>query len=142
MAFLLDTDVLTILEARSQPAYDRLTSRLRQQAPADICTSIVNFQERVQGWQGFLHKARTAHQILLAYEGLQEILDDICALRILPFDQTAQTRFEELQGQRLHLGTLDLRIACVALVNGAVLISRNLRDFRRVPGLVVEDWTV
>jgi tRNA(fMet)-specific endonuclease VapC len=36
----------------------------------------------------------------------------------------------------------DLRIAAVTLEHGGILVSRNLRDFQRVPGLQVEDWTV
>ena len=37
---------------------------------------------------------------------------------------------------------LDLRIASIAIVTNSTLLSRNLRDFRRVPGLTAEDWTV
>jgi tRNA(fMet)-specific endonuclease VapC len=37
---------------------------------------------------------------------------------------------------------MDLRIASIALVTQATLLSRNLRHFRRVPGLTVQDWTV
>jgi predicted nucleic acid-binding protein len=37
---------------------------------------------------------------------------------------------------------MDLRIASIALTTGATLLSRNLRHFRRVPGLASEDWTV
>ena len=36
---------------------------------------------------------------------------------------------------------MDLRIASIAFVTGATLLSRNLRNFRQVPGLAVEDWT-
>ena len=35
---------------------------------------------------------------------------------------------------------MDLKIAATALVHGALLLSANLRDFRQVPGLMVEDW--
>jgi tRNA(fMet)-specific endonuclease VapC len=37
---------------------------------------------------------------------------------------------------------MDLRIGAIALANDALLISRNLRDFMRIPNLHVEDWTL
>lgn len=53
----------------------------------------------------------------------------------------AAEQFHELRRARVRIGTMDLRIAAIALVNDATLLSRNLADFRRVPGLRVEDWT-
>lgn len=41
---------------------------------------------------------------------------------------------------RLGIGTMDLRIAAIAIANEATLLSRNLKDFARVPDLKVEDW--
>jgi tRNA(fMet)-specific endonuclease VapC len=43
---------------------------------------------------------------------------------------------------RLNIGLMDLRIGAVALENGFTVITRNLRDFQRVPGLTCEDWSV
>lgn len=42
---------------------------------------------------------------------------------------------------RLRIGTMELRIAASALTSGAALVTRNVQDCQRVPGLVIEDWT-
>jgi tRNA(fMet)-specific endonuclease VapC len=42
---------------------------------------------------------------------------------------------------KIRIGTMDLKIAAIALAHGATLLSRNLVDFKKVPGLTVEDWT-
>jgi tRNA(fMet)-specific endonuclease VapC len=43
--------------------------------------------------------------------------------------------------QRVRLATMDLRIGAIAIASGLVLLTRNMRDFGRVPGLITEDWT-
>ncbi len=60
--------------------------------------------------------------------------------QILPFDDRAAAEFMGLRKQRVRIGAMDLKIASVALVRGAKLLSANLRDFRQVPGLDVENW--
>ncbi len=61
-------------------------------------------------------------------------------MNVLSFTDEAQERFAEIRQQCPRLQTMDLRIASIALVTGATLLSRNLRNFRRVPGLIVVDW--
>jgi tRNA(fMet)-specific endonuclease VapC len=60
--------------------------------------------------------------------------------QILPFNEPAADRFEALRKQRVRIGTQDLKIASIALEAGALLLTANLRDFERVPGLRVENW--
>ena len=48
----------------------------------------------------------------------------------------------DFDGQRVRIGTMDLKIAAIVLAHDATLLSRNLSDFRKVPGLKVEDWTL
>jgi tRNA(fMet)-specific endonuclease VapC len=141
MAVVLDTDHLSVLQWREQPACDWLLARLDQLPADDIATTIVSFQEQVQGWLAFLNRARKPAQIVLAYTKLEEIWRWFLKMNVLSFGASAQARFGELRRQCPRLQTMDLRIASIALVSNATLLSRNIRDYRRVPGLIVEDWT-
>jgi tRNA(fMet)-specific endonuclease VapC len=62
-------------------------------------------------------------------------------MTVLPFDGAAATVYDGLLAQRIRVGTMDLRIAAIALSRGSIVLTRNLRDFGRVPGLTTEDWT-
>ena len=84
---------------------------------------------------------RVSEQVITAYAKLEAIWRWFLKMNVLSFTEEAQDRFDELDRQCPRLSTMDLRVASVALATGATLLSRNLRDFRKVPGLVVEDWT-
>ena len=98
-------------------------------------------KEQVQGWLAYLNRARKPEQVVLAYAKLEEIWRSFLKMNVLSFGDEVQARFAELRRQCPRLQTMDLRIASLALVSNATLLSRNLRDFRQVPGLTVEDWT-
>lgn len=61
---------------------------------------------------------------------------------ILPFDAGAIALFDKLRSQRVRVSTMDLRIAAIAISRNLVLLTRNFSDFNKVPGLVMEDWTL
>ena len=61
---------------------------------------------------------------------------------VVPFDAAAETHFQDLLSRRLRVGTQDLKIAAVAASLGAVLVTRNHRDFGQIPDLLIEDWSL
>jgi predicted nucleic acid-binding protein len=60
---------------------------------------------------------------------------------ILPFPVAAIIRFEQPRALKLNIRTNNLRIAAITLEANATLVTPNLRDFGRVPGLAVVDWS-
>jgi tRNA(fMet)-specific endonuclease VapC len=73
---------------------------------------------------------------------LGRVLRDFAVAQVLPFDTAAAATFDSLLTQRLRVPSMDLRISAIVLSRGLVLLTRNTSDFGRVPGLVVQDWTV
>jgi tRNA(fMet)-specific endonuclease VapC len=59
---------------------------------------------------------------------------------LIAFDARAADEFDLLRRLKVRIGSIDLKIACIALVHNVLLLSANLRDFQQVPGLRVEDW--
>ena len=86
-------------------------------------------------------RARTVEAEMSAYSRLFRLLEYFRERSILPLDLNSSLRLQELKALRLRIGTMDLKIAAIALANNALLVSRNLADFARIPGLRVEDWT-
>jgi tRNA(fMet)-specific endonuclease VapC len=60
---------------------------------------------------------------------------------MLEYSIAAQEHFLALRQQRIRIGTQDLRIAAICLVNDLTLVTHNRQDFEQVPGLRLEDWS-
>lgn len=139
--YLLDSDHLTLLERGTQEGL-RLKIRLAALPPDDKATTIITYEEQTRGRLAFVSQAKTSAQQVEAYNRLHGHVRFFRLIPIVGFDEKAATEFARLQTLRLRAGTLDLKIAAIALANNAVLLSRNLQHFAPVPGLTVEDWTV
>ncbi len=139
--FILDTDHLSILQKQQQPEFNRLRVRLEKVPDNFISTTIVNFQEQILGWMSYHNRARTAAAVVKADRELMMVESYFRDFDLLPFDAAAQTWFDDLRRQKVRIPTMDLRIASVTLANRATLLTRNVRDFRQVPGLAYEDWS-
>jgi tRNA(fMet)-specific endonuclease VapC len=129
-AWMLDTNALSELIRNPQGP---ITQRLAQVAPDSVCTSIVVACELRFGAQRKGSPALT--------ERVEQIL---AALTVLPFDGPADQHYADIRAALERAGTPigshDLFIAAHARSLGLTLVTRNLREFERVPGLKVMDW--
>jgi tRNA(fMet)-specific endonuclease VapC len=142
VTYLLDTDHITILQRETGPAYATLQARLAPHPPTELAFPIISLHEQTMGCHAYINQARTAEDIVRGYAMLATVLRTFTRATVLPFDATAAAVYDTLAAQRVRLRRMDLRIAAIALAQGLVVVTRNTRDFRRVPGLQIEDWTV
>ena len=131
MRYLLDTDICIYI-ARQKP--QGVLARLRQLKPGDVGMSIVTHLELVYG----------AWKSLRREENLARIRELEQLIPVLPLDASAGRHYGEVRADLERKGTLigayDLLIAAHALALGLTLVTNNLREFRRVPQLLVDNW--
>lgn len=138
---LIDTDHATYLKYPESDRGRRLIGRLSAVPRSEgIGVSIVTIEERMRGWLAVIAKEKSAARQVFAYRELIRLFDFYQEFEVAPFDEAAAVRFDELKAQRLRLGAMDMKIAATALAQNSLLLSANLRDFERVPGLHVENW--
>jgi tRNA(fMet)-specific endonuclease VapC len=139
--FVFDTDHTVIIQRQTEPEFPRLAARMDGYSPEDFYVPIVSFHEEVVGWNAYLNRARTRQGLVHAYTMFEGILTFFATQQVLPFDDASAAIFDSLREQRVRIGTMDLRIAAIALARGFTVLSRNTVHFSKVPGLSVEDWT-
>ena len=139
MTFLLDTDTLSLLQ-HSHPIVVR---NIQERAESSVFLSAISLQEQMTGWLGRLSRLKSQKQVADWYDRLVvRLLPAWNRFVVLAFLEPAIVRFESLRKQRLNVAPMDLRIAAIALEHGMAVVTHNRRDFGRVAGLTIEDWTV
>ena len=139
---VLDTDYLSLLQWSSPTSRHQLLAKIRLSHGEEVATTIVNYEEQTRGWMAVKASAKTVAREIAAYSRLKRHLDDFRAILVLDFDERAGVEYQRLRQSRIHIGTMDLKIAAIVLTQHATLLTKNLADFRKVPGLKVADWTV
>ena len=137
--YVLDSDTVRLLRDRDpkvEARYHAVT------APDEVATTVITVHESVMGWHTYLLKARGPADIAFGYAELARSVRGFTRMTILEYPVAAVARFESLKRLKLNIGNNDVRIAAIALEAGGIVITRNLRDFRRVSGLACEDWSV
>jgi tRNA(fMet)-specific endonuclease VapC len=134
-----DTDVLVEILLGSA----RFVQRAAAVPASQQFIPVVAVEEIIRGRLHAIRQAeagRTRLTIARAYELFTQSLADLQRVALLPYTPAADAMFQELRARKVRVSTHDLRIAVIAMDHGATLVSRNRRDFDRVPGLAVEYW--
>lgn len=134
-AYLLDTNTVSYVLRNHSPM---LSSRLMGMAPETLAISVITAGELRFG----VKKLGPGRRSALLSQRLEQMLESFATLP-LPTnagEHYAATR-AHLESQGTPIGGNDLWIAAHALAAGMTVITNNLREFERVPGLRVEDWS-
>jgi tRNA(fMet)-specific endonuclease VapC len=101
----------------------------------------VSYEEQCRGWANWIHRARTPETRHEGYAQLRNNLQFFCKIAVVDYSERADALVVAWERAKIRTGAKDLRIAAITMVNDATLLTRNARDFQRVPGLRYEDWT-
>lgn len=140
--WVLDTDHLTLL----LQGHPNVVRRVASVHPAEIRVTIVTIEEQLRGRLNTIRQSSATtsqlSELVKAYEKLELTVERFKVLNLLSFDSSASGHFQNLLRQKVRIGTRDLRIAAIALSINGTVVTRNRRDFEKVPGLQIVDWTI
>jgi len=135
---LLDTNVLTALYLGNP----KIITALSQLDGSQVSITIITKVELLRGRIEYLLKAERGESVLRAQALLFETERRLNQINIIPFNADAIAQFEILvpNPSLRKSGRADLLIASIALANRATLVTRNLKDFQRIPNLRLINW--
>jgi len=137
MIYVLDSDHLSLHQRGHEPLKNHL---LAVQAE-EFCITIVSAEELLRGRLAQIHRATRPDERIQAYHWLSKTIAYLCKFSILPYDSHAEAYFQTFLDRKIRIGSQDLRIAAIALSQNAILVTRNRKDFKRIPSLRIEDWS-
>ena len=132
MRYMLDTNIC-IYAIKHKP--EQVFIRLQEHDPSEICISSVTYAELVYGVEKSraIEKNRVALALLLAN------------IEIMSFDTLAAESYgkvrADLEKAGTPIGSLDMMIAGHAKSRGYIVVTNNTKEFERVTGLQIENWT-
>ena len=131
MIYLLDTNVcIKLLNATSKPIVERMCNMPRHEIA--LCQIV-----KAELYYGAYNSQRRDANLEVLSVFFNELIT-------LPFDDLAAECYgrlrAELKKNGTPIGPNDLQIAAVAVHHEATLITHNIREFSKIPGLFIEDW--
>jgi tRNA(fMet)-specific endonuclease VapC len=130
LLYLLDTNIISDLIRHPRGV---IAERITSTGEDTVCTSVI-----VAGELRFGAQKRGSPRLSAQVEAI------LSALTVLPYEEPADWRYADIRAHLERLGTPigpnDLLIAAHALSLGMTMVTTNVREFERVPGLPVENW--
>jgi tRNA(fMet)-specific endonuclease VapC len=136
--YILDTDI----PSRLRRGHPIVSQHVGTHSGGSVAVTVLTVEEQLTGWYSLARRSKQPARVEAAYQELAEAVRFFGRWPILSFTIPAMNRFTQLLALRLNVGSVDLKIAAVVLENNGTLVTRNTRDFQRVPNLALEDWSV
>lgn len=135
---VLDTDHISVL-GYGTAAGLRLAQRLNA-AGDNAVTTVISLEEQMRGWLAEINRLKEVELQILAYDRLRIRTEFMAEWVMLRWDEESAALFRKFRSAGVRVGSMDLKVACIAMAHDGIVLSRNLTDFRQVPGLRVENW--
>jgi tRNA(fMet)-specific endonuclease VapC len=140
--WILDTDHLSLF----QQGHPEVTQRIKIKNPENLAVTVITLEEKLQGRLNNINESNKkplkSDKLIASYKRLADEIEFFKNIRILDFDNRAFEKYELLViEERVRIGTHDLRIAAIAKSVNGIVVTRNWKDFEKVPGLRLQDWT-
>jgi tRNA(fMet)-specific endonuclease VapC len=135
---LFDTDTVTHFSYGNE----NVRRKIEEVSDEQLAVTVITRNEILRGRADSLLKAANEAELRKAAERFRQAEELLSDFLVVGFDDTAIRHFGRLRKQK-HLkkmGRADLLIACIALANDALLVTRNTKDYKDVTGLRLENW--
>lgn len=131
MTYMLDTNIcIYVIKHKPEQVFRHMQENLQK----GLCISAITLAELEHGIEksSYPEKNRAALTRFLAI------------IEVLPFDEIAAKKYGKvcayLQRQGTPIGTMDMLITGHAIAADCIIVTNNVREFERVPGLTIENW--
>ena len=131
--YLLDTNICIYIRRHRPP---EVLARFQRLKPGEAAISVITSGELIYGAEKSQHRARA----------LQQLEELASLIPVMPLPEAAAHTYgtirRQLETRGETIGNNDLWIAAHAKAAELILVTNNEREFKRVPGLKVQNWTL
>lgn len=136
--YILDSNTLSLLKY----GHTVLVQQLRLHEKETLSVTCVSVEEVLGGWYKRFRQARNNKETAVVSVNMAKAVMLLKKFHVWPDTESSLNEADRLVKARLNIGKMDIRIATIALELDATVVTNNIRDFSRVPGLKVVDWSV